>query len=95
MINAIQAMPRGGRLCVSGQSGTSCFELRFADTGPGFSEQALAHGTELFFTEKDGGMGVGLNIVSSIVTAHGGSMNLQNDPKGGAVIIVLLPFLSA
>ena len=95
MINAIQAMPRGGRLCVSGHSGTSCFELRFADTGPGFSEQALAHGTELFFTEKDGGMGVGLNIVSSIVTAHGGSMNLQNDPKGGAVIIVLLPFLSA
>lgn len=95
MINAIQAMPRGGRLNVSGQPVGSCFQLRFADSGAGFSELALAQGTELFFTEKEGGMGVGLNIVSSIITAHGGSLKLQNDPKGGAVIFVLLPFLSA
>ena len=40
-------------------------------------------------------MGVGLNIVSSVITAHGGSLKLQNDPKGGAVIIVLLPLLPA
>lgn len=95
MINAIQAMPRGGGLNVSGQPAGSCFQLRFADSGAGFSELALAQGAELFFTEKEGGMGVGLNIVSSIITAHGGSLKLQNDPKGGAVIIVLLPFLSA
>ena len=95
MINAIQAMPRGGNLYVNAQSlGHSC-ELRFSDSGTGFSEPALAHGTELFFTEKEGGMGVGLNIVSTIISAHGGSMNLQNDPKGGAVIIVSLPSLAA
>lgn len=95
MINAIQAMPRGGRLRISGQPAENFFELRFADSGTGFSEQALAQGTELFFTEKEGGMGVGLNIVSSVITAHGGRMKLQNDPKGGAVIIVLLPLLTA
>ena len=95
MINAIQAMPRGGSLSVSGQPSDSSFELRVSDSGTGFSEQALAHGTELFFTEKEGGMGVGLNIVSSIIAAHGGSMNLQNDPKGGAVILVTLPSLAA
>ena len=96
MINAIQAMPRGGRLSVSGQAAAGQeFELRFADSGSGFSEQALAHGTELFFTEKEGGMGVGLNIVSSIVTAHGGRIKLQNDPKSGALICVTLPLSPA
>jgi signal transduction histidine kinase len=49
----------------------------------------------LFFTEKEGGMGVGLNIVATIVTAHGGRLELQNDPKGGAVILVSLPSLAA
>lgn len=65
--------------------------LRFTDSGPGFSDAALARGTELFFTEKEGGMGVGLNIVASIVEAHGGRLEMKNDPKGGAVIIVSLP----
>ncbi|WP_395737836.1 sensor histidine kinase [Prosthecobacter sp.] len=95
LVNAIQAMPRGGTLSVSSQSLENFCELRFTDSGTGFSESSLAHGTELFFTEKEGGMGVGLNIVSSIVTAHGGSINLQNDPKGGAVVIVSLPLLTA
>ncbi|WP_395753040.1 sensor histidine kinase [Prosthecobacter sp.] len=95
MVNAIQAMPRGGKLSVNAHTLAHSCELRFTDSGTGFSESALAHGTELFFTEKEGGMGVGLNIVSSIVTAHGGTMHLQNDPKGGAVVIVSLPLLTA
>lgn len=95
IVNAIQAMPRGGRLQISAESHENTVSLRFADSGPGFSESAFARGTELFFTEKEGGMGVGLNIVASIVEAHGGRLELQNDPKGGAVIIVSFPSLAA
>jgi signal transduction histidine kinase len=80
----------------SGEGSSKNFiTIRFADSGLGFSAAALARGMELFFTDKEGGMGVGLNIVASIVAAHGGRLELQNDPKGGAVIRVSLPSLAA
>ncbi len=90
MVNAIQAMPRGGVLRISADRHPNEVQLRFADAGQGFSESALQRGAELFYTEKEGGMGVGLNIVATIVAAHGGHLELQNDPKGGAVALVTL-----
>lgn len=91
LINAIQAMPRGGKLRLRAEKHESSLTLIVSDSGPGFSEAALARGTELFYTEKEGGMGVGLNIVASIIEAHGGRISLQNDPKSGAVVSVSLP----
>jgi signal transduction histidine kinase len=91
LVNAIQAMPRGGSLRIEAETRPSEVALRFADSGPGFSENALARGSELFFTEKEGGMGVGLNIVAGIVQAHGGRLEMKNHPKGGAVVSVTLP----
>ena len=93
IVNAMQAMPRGGCLRIGAQTSENIVGLSFADQGPGFSETALARGAEMFFTEKEGGMGLGLNIVSSIVKAHGGHLKLQNDPKGGALVLVSLPSL--
>lgn len=93
IINAIQAMPRGGKLRINAENDGINVCLRFTDTGTGFSEGALSRGTELFFTEKEGGMGVGLNIAASIVEAHGGRLEMNNDPKGGAVVSVGLPEL--
>jgi signal transduction histidine kinase len=86
MLNAIQAMPRGGDLRIEITLGG----LLFQDSGTGFSEAALAHGADLFFSEKEGGMGVGLNVVQEIITAHGGSIVLKNHPDGGAVVVIEL-----
>ena len=86
MLNAIQAMPRGGELRIE-MTGDS---ILFHDSGAGFSEAALAHGAELFFSEKEGGMGVGLNVVQEIISAHGGHIMLKNHPQGGAVVVVEL-----
>ncbi|MBE2285771.1 MAG: HAMP domain-containing histidine kinase [Prosthecobacter sp.] len=91
LVNAIQAMPRGGSLRIGAEDRSGEVTLRFADSGPGFTEDALARGTELFFTEKEGGMGVGLNIVAGIVEAHGGRLEMKNHPKGGALVTVTLP----
>lgn len=90
-LNAIQAMPRGGELEIVHRFVEGRCELVFRDQGPGFSSVALAHGAELFFSEKEGGMGVGLNVVSEIVTAHGGALHLGNHPEGGAEVKVVLP----
>lgn len=95
IVNAIQAMARGGSLRIAIEASGAFTRIIFADSGPGFSEAALARGTELFFTEKEGGMGVGLNIVAGIAGAHGGKLEMKNEPKGGAVVVVYLPLLVA
>ena len=58
---------------------TAC-ELVFHDTGPGFSAEALAHHADLFFSEKEGGMGIGLSVTAEILKAHGGALLVANAP---------------
>jgi signal transduction histidine kinase len=90
VLNAIQAMPRGGTLTVEGAAADGEARLTFRDTGPGFSAQALARHTELFYSEKEGGMGIGLSVTSEILRAHGGSLRVANVPEGGAVVTFIL-----
>lgn len=92
VINAIQAMPTGGTLSITGWRGDSV-RLIFRDTGPGFSPAALAQHTELFFSEKEGGMGIGLSVTAEILKAHSGALVVANAPEGGAVVTVQLPLL--
>ena len=68
----------------------SGLRLCFQDAGGGFSAAALEHGADLFFSEKEGGMGVGLNVVKEILAAHGGGLRLTNAPAGGARVEVVL-----
>jgi signal transduction histidine kinase len=86
ILNAIQAMPEGGTLSIT----VSEKDIRFADTGPGFSPAALRRGVEMLYSEKEGGIGLGLNVASNIVRAHGGRLILGNRPEGGAVVCILL-----
>ncbi len=94
VLNAIQAMPRGGLLEVDSKGGEGRCVLVFRDHGAGFSRQALDHGVELFFSEKEGGMGVGLNVAQEIISAHGGGLMLKNHPEGGAWVELSLPLAS-
>jgi signal transduction histidine kinase len=88
--NAIQAMPRGGAVTIEGAR-SEAVQLRFRDTGPGFSAKAIAHHAELFFSEKEGGMGIGLSVTSEILRAHGGELRVENAAEGGAIVTFLLP----
>ncbi|HEY6830187.1 MAG TPA: ATP-binding protein [Gemmatimonadaceae bacterium] len=66
-------------------------ELFVRDTGPGLSPKVRQHLFESFFTTKEGGLGMGLIIVRSIVERHRGRIIGENAPGGGAVFRVHLP----
>lgn len=89
VINAIQAMPGGGTLRITGRR-DRCVVVSFEDSGRGFSEKALRVYDELFYSEKEGGMGIGLSVASEIVKAHGGALRVANASEGGAVVTIEL-----
>jgi len=86
ILNAIQAMPTGGRLSIA----ISETDISFADTGPGFSSTALRRAAKALYSEKEGGMGLGLNVAKKIVSAHDGRLVLRNRKEGGAIVRILL-----
>ena len=69
--------------------------LTFADAGPGFGPDILAHAFEPYATTKAKGTGLGLAIVKKIVDEHRGRVVLANVPGGGARVTVVFPFNAA
>ena len=64
--------------------------IEVADSGPGLP-QPPARIFDAFYTTKPSGMGMGLSIVRTIIDSHGGSIEADNGPDGGAVVCVRLP----
>lgn len=94
MINAVQAMGNAGSITVTlSQTGDSDpgVNLVFHDSGPGFLPENIEKILDPFFTTKDDGTGLGLPIVRTIITSHGGSLCLANAAGGGAEVSVSLP----
>lgn len=91
VLNAIDAMPRGGEVVVTSFDGPAGFELEVADSGPGLSAEQLGHVFDPFYTTKSNGTGLGLAIVHRIAEAHGGRVTVANCPDGGAAFTIELP----
>jgi signal transduction histidine kinase len=91
VLNAIDAMPKGGDLVVTSYERHGGLELEIADSGPGLPEAHLPRLFDPFFTTKPSGTGLGLSIVHRIVEAHGGRVTAVNCPEGGAAFTIELP----
>jgi signal transduction histidine kinase len=89
--NAVQAMPRGGRLTVRVRRDPSGVLLEVADTGAGIPEEVRPRIFEPFFTTKATGTGLGLAVVKRIVEGHGGEISVADSPSGGTVVRIRLP----
>lgn len=99
VINARQAMPRGGRLSIEVRENarTQMAELRVADTGVGIPPSQLRLIFEPFFTTKEpdehghGGSGLGLSVCRQIVEQHHGRIRVESRVGKGSVFTVKLP----
>jgi two-component system sensor histidine kinase HydH len=95
-INALDAMPRGGRLEVTLASQTDTgVRLTVADTGCGIPAHIASRLFTPFTTTKPTGTGLGLTISGRILEEHGGSISAGNRPEGGACFVINLPLASA
>jgi two-component system sensor kinase FixL len=66
-------------------------QVSVADNGPGFSDEMLRRACEPFNTTKANGLGLGLAISRSIITAHGGQLIAANNTDKGATVTLTLP----
>jgi len=91
--NSIDAMPHGGRLAIQTRldESTQVAEVTVRDTGSGIPTDALEYLFEPLWTTKPTGSGFGLAIAREIMTEHGGDIDAESAPEGGAVFRLRLP----
>lgn len=95
LLNARDAMPRGGLVTVTGRPEPENVVIEVADQGCGLNDRDRDHVFDAFYSTKDGGRGTGLGlfISRSIVEGFGGRIEAasQNPPRHGAVFRIVLP----
>ena len=91
LINAVEAMPEGGRLRVEMSAEHNSMRLQIEDSGPGIPATERERIFEPFFTTKASGSGLGLATVFSLVEVSGGSIRLETGTLGGACFVLRFP----
>jgi len=98
IFNAVDSMPGGGTLSVSGRydASTTSVTLTIKDTGSGISEADLPYIFEPFFSTKQEGYGVGLGLstVYGILERHRGHIKVESRLGEGSTFTISLPILS-
>ncbi|HEU5323944.1 MAG TPA: ATP-binding protein, partial [Methylomirabilota bacterium] len=92
VLNAVDAMPRGGEITVRTLREGPSVVLTLADTGTGMPDDVRRRAPEPFFTTKGvRSTGLGLSVSYGIVRRHGGEVALESAPGRGTTVTVRLP----
>jgi signal transduction histidine kinase len=93
LLNAVQAMPTGGRLALKGHvpEGNRWVQLSIQDSGVGIPAEDINKLFDPFFSTKEGGVGLGLSITHRIIDQHDGKIEVESAPGKGTLFTVWLP----
>jgi two-component system, NtrC family, sensor kinase len=91
VMNACEAMGKGGRLEVATRASAGVIQVVIADDGPGIPPERLRKIFDPFFTTKEKGTGLGLSVVYGIVERHGGSIDVDSRVGEGTTFTFRLP----
>ncbi|MDQ6679207.1 MAG: ATP-binding protein, partial [Acidobacteriota bacterium] len=95
VVNAIEAMPEGGRLRIESGVRGDMGEIRILDTGQGIPADLRDNVYNLYFTTKPQGSGIGLAMTFRIVQLHDGTIDFTSEPGKGTSFTVRLPLAMA
>ncbi len=92
ILNALDAMPRGGRLGLTTRRADGGAELDVSDSGEGMPEDVRRQIFDPFFTTRaPQRTGLGLSVVHGVVNRHHGSVRVRSEPGGGTTVTLWLP----
>jgi len=92
LLNAIEALPRGGLITLRTERQGDRVLVSVVDNGEGMTESTRTHACEPFFTTKESPhVGLGLATAAKIVAAHDGALTIESMPGRGAMFTLTLP----
>lgn len=91
LLNAIEAMPNGGKIDIGFSQENNCVKVVIADSGPGIRHQDKGDIHRAFYTTKPGGSGLGLPITDRLLALNSGSMVIDSQPHKGCTVTLRIP----
>ncbi len=92
LLNAIEAMPKGGRITLRTWADAYAVGVAVSDTGVGMTAEVQRRVFDPFFTTKGArGTGLGLSVSQAIIKAHDGTLTVDSEPDRGTTFVITLP----
>lgn len=91
LLNALQILPEQGRIFIALEETETAAMITVADDGPGVAPEHIEQIFDPFFSQRHGGIGLGLAVVRQIILAHHGTIHVRTSAYNGAEFVLMLP----